>query len=372
MNERELRAKSVSLILESQSSTGAWMACSSFGSYRYSWFRDGSFIAYAMLGASRPDSCRRFLLWAAKVLVRNADTVDAVEAAVSAGRGLPPEAFLPTRFTLEGEACNDDWPNHQIDGYGAWLWCLDRYVEATGDRAVLAECRAGIDLAVRYLAATWRLPCYDCWEENPGDVHPSTLACVHGGLASIGAVLGGDEAAVHDRASREAELVRGHVLAHTASYGGFPKSIGRQDVDASLLWLAVPFGLVSPGDPQMRATVRQIEATLLEKGGVKRYARDTYFGGGQWILLTAWLGWYHAVTGDRARAAERLDWVMRQADAEGNLPEQTLAITNDPSFIAPWEKKWGTVASPLLWSHAMFLVLSGALGAGRGTLNQGS
>jgi hypothetical protein len=27
---------------------------------------------------------------------------------------------------------------------------------------------------------------------------------------------------------------------------------------------------------------------------VRRYLGDSYYGGGNWILLTAWLGWYRA------------------------------------------------------------------------------
>jgi GH15 family glucan-1,4-alpha-glucosidase len=359
MTEQLLVEKSIGLIGESQAPTGAWMACASFSQYRYSWLRDGSFIAYAMLVSGQPGSCRRFLAWGAAVLDRHAPKAAAVEAAVRAGRTLGPRDFLPTRFTLEGEEARDDWPNHQIDGYGAWLWCVERYVGATGDRAALAAWAPAIDICLRYLAATWRLPCYDCWEEHPDQVHPATLACVHGGLAAAAALLGRADA------RREADLVRGFTLEHCAPYGGFPKSIGLDDVDASLLWLSVPFGVAAPGDPRMRATVRAIEARLLLEGGVKRYAADTYFGGGRWLLLTAWLGWHRAVSGDAAGAESCLRWVLDRADADGNLPEQTLDIVNDRSFVKPWEERWGTVASPLLWSHAMFLVLRGALRADR-------
>jgi GH15 family glucan-1,4-alpha-glucosidase len=76
--------------------------------------------------------------------------------------------------------------------------------------------------------------------------------------------------------------------------GRFAKSSADRGVDASLLWLAVPFGVVSLADPTMAATASQIAATLDLDGGTRRYASDTYYGGGAWPLLTAWLGWYYA------------------------------------------------------------------------------
>jgi GH15 family glucan-1,4-alpha-glucosidase len=361
MTPETLARKSIDLIINAQSPSGAWMACDSFPQYRFSWLRDGAFIAYAMLLHGHPESCRSFLLWGARVLTRHAQKVAALADGLAAGITPDRSAFLPTRYTLEGAACNDDWPNHQIDGYGAWLWCLARYEQDTGDASLRAEALPAIETVVKYLTLTWRLPCYDCWEENPTGIHPSTLACVHGGLQAMNAFLGRPEIA------RECEAIRGFVAGNCAPYGGFPKSIGREDVDASLLWLALPFGLMDLADPRMTATAAEIEKTLYEKGGVKRYATDTYYGGGQWVLLSAWLGWYHARTGDGTIATDCLHWVMGQCDEEGHLPEQSLRITNDPAFISPWERKWGKVATPLLWSHAMFLILWDALGERQGS-----
>jgi len=32
-----------------------------------------------------------------------------------------------------------------------------------------------------------------------------------------------------------------------------------------------------------------------------------------------------------------------------------------PDMVQPWIDKWGPVATPLLWSHAMYLILTDVL-----------
>src|SRR5690606_17950760 len=91
---------------------------------------------------------------------------------------------------------------------------------------------------------------------------------------------------------------------------------------ASLLWLAAPFGLIEVDHPVMLATVERIERDLLVDGGVSHYRADTYYGGGEWIILSASLAWYRARSGDLAGARICLDWIERQRRPDGSLPEQ--------------------------------------------------
>jgi GH15 family glucan-1,4-alpha-glucosidase len=97
---------------------------------------------------------------------------------------------------------------------------------------------------------------------------------------------------------------------------------------------------------------------------VHRYLADTYYGGGEWLLLSAWLGWYYAEQGQREKAVSLLRWIEAQADDEGNLPEQVSTHVLAPQCLATWKARWGPIASPLLWSHAMYLILRRALAMG--------
>jgi GH15 family glucan-1,4-alpha-glucosidase len=144
--------------------------------------------------------------------------------------------------------------------------------------------------------------------------------------------------------------------------GRLVKTIGAGTaVDASLVACSVPFGLVVAGGDVAEATYRAV-ATQLAPDGVHRYRTDTYFGGGRWVLLAGLLGWYESATSRTEQAWRRLTWMHAQADASGLLPEQVTGDALDPTFVPVWEQRWGPVARPLLWSHAMYITLADELG----------
>ncbi len=357
----DLFQHSVRVITAHQAPTGAYVASPHFPVYRYSWFRDGAFIAYAMDLAGQHGSARSFHDWAARTILRHARKAE--RAIEKAARGEPPgEDYLHTRYTLNGEEGPEEWPNFQLDGFGTWLWALNEHVQRTGI-ALTPDWQAAVALIARYLGALWTRPCYDLWEEHPHDQHPYTLAAIYAGLRAAGMLLGGEGRAL----TEVADQVRRFVLTHGVREGCLVKQIPSPSdpaypIDASLVGVATPYRLLSPDDPLMRATVARIEQELhCPGGGVHRYRADTYYGGGEWILLTAWLGWYYTEVGEIGRAWELLRWVEAHADAEGYLPEQVSGHLLAPGRYSEWKTRWGPVAKPLLWSHAMYLILRCAL-----------
>ena len=90
-----------------------------------------------------------------------------------------------------------------------------------------------------------------------------------------------------------------------------------------------------------------------------RHLDDTYYGGGEWLLLTALLG-----LAEPDRAEDCLAWIAAHATADGLLPEQSQDHLLAPERYEPWVAKWGPPPSPLLWSHAMFLTLAEETGSG--------
>jgi GH15 family glucan-1,4-alpha-glucosidase len=279
-NAADLAERSIRLIHEHQAPTGAYPACPTLPPYRYSWLRDGSFIADAMSRWGAVESAEAFFDWVARL-----------------------EGF-DARYTLAGERDESAWPLRQHDGWGLWLWSLREHCARHGrsDR----RWRAAADATARHLERVRLQPCHDWWEERQG-VHAATLACIAAGLD--------DELDLTPAEDRlDASLL---VLP----FLGFelPRPVGE---------------LVSPG------------------GGVHRHLDDTYYGGGEWLLLTALLGIV-----DQTRAEKCLAWVIARATPEGHLPEQAEDHLLAPHMLEPWLAKWGPSPSPLLWSHAMFLIL---------------
>jgi GH15 family glucan-1,4-alpha-glucosidase len=284
---------------------------------------------------------------------------------------------LRARWTLDGERDNSEWPNYQPDGYGAWLWALDEHIRRTGDLDLWEESREIAEYVVSCISQVWLMPSSDCWEENPEKVHTSTLACIGGGVEKIARRM------CDEQGLALADTIKDYVLRHGVFNGRLAKfcsnerqgeqwppeecthagpSIG-DSVDASLLWAALPYGLFDVNNPLIVRTVSAIERSLVSEQGVHRYATDTYYGGGLWLIHTAWLGWYYCETADLEKALECLAWMEGQATEDYCLPEQVSRDLIDPTLYEPWVACWGLSANPLLWSHAMYLILHRALEA---------
>jgi GH15 family glucan-1,4-alpha-glucosidase len=287
-----VRQRSLDVILAGQSPSGGYVACPNFEQYRYSWFRDGSFIADAMREAGQVESADRFFDWCARVVLSR------------------PTGPWDARYTLDGEPEPSEWPKLQIDGLGLFLGALRR-------RGHASRWDEAATVVTRWLEHHWSEPCVDWWEEREG-IHAATLWCVGNGLGS-------------DEIKREA-------LARAGDR-----------VDGSLLFIGTP------------EIVARVEESLLVDGGVHRHVDDDYYGGGQWLLLTAMLGLAYVDHGRIEDARACLDWIEAHAAPNGDLPEQSQDHLLRPDSYEPWVERWGAPPSPLLWSHAMYLRLHHAL-----------
>ncbi len=351
----DLYRRSIEIIRKNQHPSGAYVASPTFETYGYCWFRDGAFIAYAMDLVGENASSARFHSWVADVINSREELIQRAIEMAHQGKQMSEDDILHTRYALDGSAAvEEEWPNFQLDGLGTWLWELSQHQELTGND-IHQEWRAAAVLVADYLTALWSRPCYDCWEEFPDEIHTYTLAAIYGGLKAHERISGVDHVATREK-------IKNILLQQSVFQGAFVKYVGTTEVDSSLLGLATPYRLLQPGNPLMRATVDRICTELLEDGGLHRYRGDTYYGGGEWVLLTAWLGWYYTEVGEFEKALELMTWVEAQANGNGELPEQISRNLNDPSYLEPWRARWGTIAKPLLWSHAKYLILRNALG----------
>ncbi|MGN9778095.1 glycoside hydrolase family 15 protein [Micromonospora sp. H33] len=362
---RTLVESSLTLIEAHQHPSGAYPASPDYPVYRYSWLRDGAFIADAMSRAGRADSADGFLRWCATVIEARAGRIADLVARAERGEKIGADEMLPTRYTLDGGDGDEPWWNFQLDGYGTWLWMLVAHAARHG--RPLAAYRPAVTATVDYLIAFGDRPCYDWWEEHAEHRHVATLGAVLAGLRAV--VHAGDEhgeplldAARAAAAAAKVSEFEALIATEGAADGHLTKWLGGTAVDGSLLACLTPFDLVDPGSTVAERTYEEVRDQLL-RGGVYRYLGDTFYGGGEWLILTAWLGWHEARTGRTEAARQRLEWIAGQATPEGHLPEQVSGQTQRPEYIAEWTERWGPVATPLLWSHAMFVTL--ALEVGR-------
>ncbi len=126
---------------------------------------------------------------------------------------------------------------------------------------------------------------------------------------------------------RTAEEIRADILEHGVSRGGVLRQHYDTDaLDASTL-LAAQFGLLSADDPRLRATVDAIAHHLTEDGFVLRYRTDETDDGmagkeGTFLMCSFWLVSALAIVGERQRAVELMNRLLRIASPLGLYAEE--------------------------------------------------
>lgn len=348
---KNLASKSIEIIKQNQNEYGSYIASPYFSVYNYCWIRDGCFTAYSMDIIGEYGSAAKFFDWSDEVISSKENEIKKIIKMKALGQKLLNSDYLPSRYKLNGEDVNDDWPNFQLDGYGTWLWALCEHIEMSRDMSLIKKYEKSIKLIIDYLENFWDSCCFDCWQENGEDIHTSTLACIYGGLKSISKYM--NESA----AGNTADKIKEFILKNCTKDGRFKKSINNEIVDTSLLWVAIPFNVLGVNDSLIKNTVLEIEQKLMKYGGLYRYEGDTYYGGGEWIIMSCWLGLYYCRIHKIKEAKKLLNWVETKASENGELPEQVLEHVMDESSRTKWESLWGEVASPVLWSHAMYIIL---------------
>lgn len=306
--------KSISVILAYQQPSGAYPASPNFEVYKYSWFRDGSFIADGMSHAGQVQSAERFFDWCSHIVTNQRDHI------LSGGK-------LDARYTYDGKQSAEQWETFQLDGFGTLLWALQQHSKR--HNRDIGKYQEAAGLLQHYLVTNWREPCFDWWEERKG-IHAASLACVYAGLKAY------EHPAAND-------------ILHTIS-------LDNERTDASLLVCAL---LDVIDEAAFLPTLQKIEAELISiDGGVYRFKDDTYYGGGEWSVATAMLGWYYQKIGRSIDARQKLAWVIDQMQPNGWIPEQSQSHMLHPQFLEYWVNRWGQPANPLLWSQALLLTVA--------------
>jgi len=365
-DKRTFYEHSLRVILDNQHASGAYIACPNMPDYCFSWFRDGAYIAYALTVdgevvsafhdgsmAAQWESASRFHNWCAQVVNDRREAIERSIERAKCGMPVKPKDVICARYLPDGSEGPDGWPDFQLDGPGTWLWAMEQYIRRAGITPLPAAWERAITLTARYLDVLWQTPCYDCWEERGHDVHISTLGAIFAGLNAAQTLVPGLDF------TDTLRTIKGFVLERGLTPGGeLAKSVGLDMVDANLLSVAVPHGMLAVDDPIMQRTKDRIERELHAPGsGVHRHLEDTYYGGGAWVLLALHLAWFYIETNEPAEASTLIDWVEQQATANYHLPEQVNTPMLDERFYDPWVKERGPIARPLLWTHANYILV---------------
>ena len=329
--------------------------------YSYVWPRDGALAALAFDAAGFHEISRLFFLFCNDVITQ---------------RG-----FFHHKYLADGSrgsswhAWVDSKGNYQLpiqeDETALVLYALWKHYQKFRDIEFIG--RVYPNLVVRATefilehrdqATCLPRPSFDLWEEKMG-VFTSTAATVCAALTAAAqfAQLFYDSKR-QELWSESAAQMKQAMLTHLydVRLGRFIKAIypdGSRDptIDSSLMFtfLYGPFGA---GEEAVTNSVRSIVDKLRVRtgvGGIARYENDEYcrvstgVTGNPWFVSTIWLARWHIARAtsieELNEGLEILEWAADHSLASGMLSEQLDPYTGVP-----------VSASPLIWSHAEFIM----------------
>ena len=256
---------------------------------------------------------------------------------------------------------------YQIDETASVVYGIYNHYEHTKNAKFLKDTLRMSESAIKFLkkyvqnvldGKEEEYKSYDLWEENEG-IHTYSLATI---FSSFDAMIKIYEIVKPEfeknrlkieKIEKELQILRkylveikNYILKNL--YDNNKKTFVRnkdQKMDISLLGLVTPFKVIAPKEKKMLNTLERIELTLRTyTGGYLRYEGDNYAGGNPWVIANLWMAEYCLEAGNKKKARECFEFVVKTATEHGYLAEQI----DNSTMQAKWVIGLG-------WSHAMFI-----------------
>ena len=256
---------------------------------------------------------------------------------------------------------------YQIDETASVVYGIYNHYEHTKNAKFLKDTLRMSESAIKFLKKYVKnvldgkeeeYKSYDLWEENEG-IHTYSLATI---FSSFDAMIKIYEIVKPEfeknrlkieKIEKELQILRkylveikNYILKNL--YDNNKKTFIRnkdQKMDISLLGLVTPFKVIAPKEKKMLNTLERIELTLRTyTGGYLRYEGDNYAGGNPWVIANLWMAEYCLEAGNKKKARECFEFVVKTATEHGYLAEQI----DNSTMQAKWVIGLG-------WSHAMFI-----------------
>jgi len=350
--------------------------------YRYVWVRDAAYVCMAADLLGLRDIPERFFDWC---LNRAEDFKETgffsnaynVNGTIH-GTLIPPNEPKVPRYIHK--SCIDlihCGTQFQPDQGGSLLIAIAHHIKHFD--ADVSKYSKLIEKTAAGICRSWKgdsfvLPCYDLWEERcvlpeHAGFHTYSLAICIAGLRAAIEMPGKKQKWLRT----EKEMSKTFVEVYSSSTKSIQRTYRRGPIaknrkiradnlkpDTSLLGLVYPSGILDPLDEKMKRTVLEIiKMNTAVDGGLMRYPADRYCGGvwkgwvtltgaGTWPLLSFWMSIYYSLCGDNKNARKFFEQPLKRTDKY--IPEQIFEDKSRPSI------------SPLIWSHAMFVIAAKFLG----------
>jgi GH15 family glucan-1,4-alpha-glucosidase len=296
--------------------------------YRFTWIRDSTFTLQALHFLDLDWEAEEFMQFVAD-LEPNADGALQIMYGIDGRRDLTES----TRDDLSGYAGaspvrigNGAFDQRQNDVFGA---ALDSFLLHTRrSRRLPRGLWPIIQAQAKCATGVWREPDQGIWEARGAPRHyvSSKLMCwVALDRAAKLAEIRGDPDS-HDTWRETAEEIKADILENGVRDGVLRQHYDTDALDASTL-LAAIFGLLPRDDERLRKSVEAIADDLTEDGFVLRYRTEETDDGlsgkeGSFLICSFWLVSALAIVGDRQRARDLMERLLRVASPLGLYAEE--------------------------------------------------
>ena len=127
----------------------------------------------------------------------------------------------------------------------------------------------------------------------------------------------------------------------------YVRNLEDRKMDISIIGSVVPFNVFTPKEKKIQNTVEKINLTLRTyTGGYQRFEGDHYMNGNPWPIANLWMTLYYLEKGEKKKAKETFDFVVKTVGKHSLLGEQVDNSTLKPSWVLG-----------LGWAHAMFVIV---------------
>ena len=263
---------------------------------------------------------------------------------------------------------------YQVDETASVIYGVYSHYEYTKKEEFLKVnlhmCEKAADFLKRYikdlLDGTGKYPIsYDIWEERDEGIHLYSLSAIFaafGAMIKIYNVLGKNVSDFDNNRLKEEKVAKNieeltelqmEIKKYIDSnlYDEERKSYVRNTkdrrMDISLLGAVYPFGVFSSKEKKILNTVDNLNLTIRTyTGGYQRYEHDHYRNGAPWPIANLWMTLYYLENGEKKKAKECFDFVLKTAGKHYFLGEQVDNNTLKPNWVIG-----------LGWSHAMFVIV---------------
>lgn len=205
---------------------------------------------------------------------------------------------------------------------------------------------------------------YDLWEMCEG-VHLYSLASIYSAfenMLKIYDVLGKNISDFDnnrlkqekvEKSRKEIEKLQLEIKKYINKYlydeekKSYIRNSEDKKMDISMIGAVTPFEVFKPKEKKVQNTVERINLSLRTyTGGYQRFENDNYMNGNPWPIANLWMTLYYLENGEKKKAKETFDFVVKTAGKHYFLGEQVDNETLKPNWVIG-----------LGWSHAMFIIV---------------